>query len=197
MRPRSTVLIELPERPDILLDRDERGAWPRASRLAQVVNDTYAPPTFRLRLEQLARELVSRSGEALRTRRHGNVIHMRLTPRLAAQLRALDQAQRQLEYRPWGLGWVAWEEHDPQEQALLRIRPVGALWKRLGRRTVKIRPKQRRTLPVSVRFPPDLYKEVNAYAERLGSDRTHVIVECVRQTLEADRAWKREWGRRT
>jgi hypothetical protein len=49
---------------------------------------------------------------------------------------------------------------------------------------------------VSVRFPPALYKEVTADAERLGADRTYVIVECVRQTLEADRPWKRQWGKR-
>lgn len=62
---------------------------------------------------------------------------------------------------------------------------------------MKIRPKQRRTLPVSVRFPPDLFEEVTAYAERVGADRTHVIVECVRQTLDSDREWKREWRKRT
>jgi predicted transcriptional regulator len=46
---------------------------------------------------------------------------------------------------------------------------------------------------MSVRFPPALYEEVTAYAKRLGADRTYVVVECVRQTLDADRAWKREW----
>lgn len=78
---------------------------------------------------------------------------------------------------------------------------ASARWARFGsiagRRKVKIRPKQRRTLPVSVRFPPELYKEVTAYAERLGSDRTYVIVECVRQALDADRTWKGEWRKRT
>jgi hypothetical protein len=197
MRPRQTVLIEVPKRIEVLLERDAKGAWPRAPRLADVVNDAYAHPTFRVRLEELTRELASRSDELLRTRRRGSVVHMRLTPRLAAQLRALDQAQRQLAYGPWGAPEVAWDERDPQEQVFLRIRPVGALWKHAGRRKVKIRPKQRRTLPVSVRFPPELYEEVTAYAERLGSDRTYVIVECVRQALETDRAWKREWRRRT
>ena len=33
-------------------------------------------------------------------------------------------------------------------------------------------------------------------AERACADRTHVIVECVRQTPDADREWKREWKRR-
>jgi hypothetical protein len=75
----------------------------------------------------------------------------------------------------------------------LSIRPLGSLWKEIGRKKVKIQPKPRRTLPVSVRFPPALYKEVTAYAKRLGADRTYVVVECVRQTLDADRAWKREW----
>ena len=74
--------------------------------------------------------------------------------------------------------------------------PVGELWKRVGRKKVKIQPKQRRTLPVSVRFPPDLHAEVSAYADRLGADRTHVIVECVRQVLDGDREWKREWRKR-
>jgi hypothetical protein len=40
-------------------------------------------------------------------------------------------------------------------------------------------------------------KEVTAYTGRLGADRTYVIVECVRQALEADREWKREWRKRT
>ena len=57
---------------------------------------------------------------------------------------------------------------------------------------MKIEP-PRRTKPVSVRFPPDLYDEVTAYAKRIDSDRSYVIVECVRQVLSKDREWRREW----
>jgi len=194
VRSRLTVLIEVPAGIEALADRDARGTWPRSVRLARVVNDVYAHPTHRGRLAELSHDLVSKSGGALASRRNGSLVSMHLTPRLAAGLRALDQAQLQLE-DPWWEGRpVAWKDRDAQERAFLSIRPLGSLWKQVGRKEkVKIQPKQRRTLPVSVRFPPALYKEVTAYAERLGADRTYVIVECVRQTLEADRAWKREW----
>jgi len=189
------VLIEVPEGIEALVDRDPQGIWPGSVRLARVVNDPYAHPTHRERLAELCRALASRSGGALASRREGNLVSMHLTPRLAAQLRALDQAQLQLgqarlEGRP-----VSWQDRDAQEQAFLSIRPLGSLWKQVGSKRVKVRiqPKQRRTLPVSVRFPPALYKEVTAFAKHLGADRTYVIVECVRQTLEADRGWKRNW----
>jgi hypothetical protein len=193
MRPRLTVLIELPAGIEALVDRDAQGVWPHSGRLARVVNDAYAHPTQRNRLADLCQGLVSRSGGALASRRDGRLVSMHLTARLAVQLRALDQAQLQLRQPWWEDRPVSWEDRDAQERAFLSIRPLGSLWKQVGRKTVKIQPKARRTLPVSVRFPPALYKEVTAYAERLGADRTHVIVECVRQTLEADRAWKREW----
>lgn len=195
MRSRLTVLIEVPAGIDALADRDAQGTWPRSVWLARVVDDAYAHPTRRERLAELSDDLVSKSRGALASRRDGTLVSMHLTPRLATQLRALDQAQRQLgqvrsEGRP-----VPWKDRDAQERAFLSIRPLGSLWKEVGRRKkkVKIQPKQRRTLPVSVRFPPALYEEVTAYAERLGADRTYVIVECVRQTLDADKAWKREW----
>lgn len=186
---------ELYERVDIW--RALAATLRRASRLASVVNEAYAPPHFKDRLEALVGELVARAPDALAARNQTRVVSMHLTPHLGVQLRALEQAQRRLERAWWGPREISWEERDPQEQAFLSIQPVGALWKRVGRKKVKIRPKQRRTLPVSVRFPPDLYQEVTAYAERLGADRTYVIVECVRQTLDADREWKREWAKRT
>jgi hypothetical protein len=193
VRTRPTVLIEVPAGIEALLDRDALGAWPRSARLARVVNDVYAHPTHRERLAELSRDLVSRRGDALGSRRDGSLVSMHLTPRLAAQLRALDRAQRQLRHASWEARPVSWEDRDPQERAFLSIRPLGSLWKQVGRKQVKIQPKPRRTLPVSVRFPPALYEEVTAYAKRLGADRTYVVVECVRQTLDADRAWKREW----
>ncbi len=194
MRSRPTVLIEVPAGIEALVDQDAQGTWPCSVRLARVVNDVYAHPTHRERLAELSRDLVSKSGGALASRRDGSLVSMHLTPRLAAQLRALDQAQLQLGHASWEGRPVSWKDRDAQERAFLSIRPLGSLWKQVGRKVkVKIQPKLRRTLPVSVRFPPGLYKEVTAYAERLGADRTYVIVECVRQTLEADRAWKREW----
>jgi hypothetical protein len=193
VRTRPTVLIEVPAGIEALVDRDAQGAWPRSARLARVVNDVYAHPTHRERLAELSRDLVSRSGDALGSRRDGSLVSMHLTTRLAAQLRALDQAQRQLRHASWEARPVSWEDRDPQERAFLSIRPLGSLWKQVGRKQVKIQPKPRRTLPVSVRFPPALYEEVTAYAKRLGADRTYVVVECVRQILDADRAWKREW----
>lgn len=197
MRPRETVLIEVPEDLEALLERDTAGAWPRAPRLARVVNNVYEQRTLRQRLEDLARELVSRQDDVLHARRHRRVVSLHLTPRLAAQLRGLERARTQLESGTWEHPAVAWAEREPQERAFLCLRPLGSLWKDVGRKKqVKIRPKQRRTLPVSVRFPLQLYDEVTAYAEHLGADRTYVIVECVRQTLEADRAWKREWKQR-
>ena len=193
MRPRRTVLIEVPEGIEVLVERDARGVWPRAARLAQVVRDAYAHPTLGARLEELSRDLAVRP--VLPARRHGRVISMHLTARLASQLRALDAVQRQLTRR-WEHRGLTWEEREDQEQVLLGVRPMGELWKQVGRKKVKIRPKRRRSLPVSVRFPPELYEEVTAYAEHLGSDRTYVIVECVRQALGADRAWQREWKKR-
>jgi hypothetical protein len=193
LRSRPTVLIEVPGGIEALVERDAQGRWPGSARLAEVVTSVYAHRMLRAQLEDLAHALVSRSREALPSRRDGSVVSMHLTPRLAGQLRALDRAQRRLRDPWWGTAEVTWEERDAQERAFLGVRPLGEQWKKVGRKNVKIQPKQRRTLPVSVRFPPDLYAEVSAYAERLGSDRTYVIVECVRQTLEADRAWKREW----
>jgi hypothetical protein len=159
-----------------------------------VVDDPYAGMNFRERLEDLAEALVSRADDVLPRRR---VVSMHLTPRLAAQLRALEYAQRRLTGVLWEAQPPSWDECHPQERAFLGIVPLGRAWKRVGRKKVKIRPKQRRTLPVSVRFPPDLFEEVTAYAERVGADRTHVIVECVCQTLDGDREWKREWRKRT
>jgi len=189
------VLIEVPAGIEALADRDAEGTWPRSVRLARVVNGVYAHPTHRERIAELSQDLVSKSRDALSSRRDGRLVPMHLTPRLAAQLRALDRAQLQLEQARWGGRPVSWKDRDAQERAFLSIRPLGSLWKQVGRMEVKVKiqPKQRRTLPVSVRFPPALYTEVTAYAQRLGADRTYVIVECVRQTLEADRAWKQEW----
>jgi hypothetical protein len=50
------------------------------------------------------------------------------------------------------------------------------------------------SLPISVRFPSDLLEELGRYAEFLMSDRSYVIVECVRQVLMKDRAWRRARG---
>src|SRR5206468_5452057 len=97
VRTRPTVLIEVPAGIEALVDRDALGAWPRSARLARVVNDVYAHPTHRERLAELSHDLVSKSGGALASRRDGSLVSMHLTPRLAAQLRALDQAQLQLE----------------------------------------------------------------------------------------------------
>ena len=68
---------------------------------------------------------------------------------------ALDEAQRRVE--GWGREKITWKDRDEQEQLFLCIRPVEELWKRVGRKKVKIPPKQRRTLPASVRLPPDLH----------------------------------------
>jgi len=76
-----------------------------------------------------------------------------------------------------------WRDRDEQEQLSCASDP----WESCGagREEEGEDPAQaRRTLPVSVRFPPELHAEVSAYADRLGADRTHVIVECVRQVLE-------------
>jgi hypothetical protein len=194
VRARATVLIAVPEGIEVLSLRNTDGSWPRAERLASVVNDPYVHPTRGERLERLVYDVIGRADDVLHSRHHGRVIAMHLTPILAARLRALDEAQRRLE--GWGRKKIAWKDRDEQEQLFLSIRPVGELWKRVGRKKVKIQPKQRRTLPVSVRFPPDLHAEVSAYADRLGADRTHVIVECVRQVLDGDREWKREWRKR-
>ena len=169
MRARATVLIAVPEGIEVLSLRNTDGSWPRAERLARVVNDAYAHPTRGERLEQLVHDMIGRANDVLH-RHHRRVIAMHLTPILAARLRALDEAQRRLE--GWGRENIAWKDRDEQEQLFLCIRPVGELWKRVGRKKVKIQPKQRRTFPVSVRFPPDLHAEVSAYADRLGADRT-------------------------
>ena len=47
----------------------------------------------------------------------------------------------------------------------------------------RLKPARRHTL---LRLRPGRFS-------RTAGCRTYVIVECVRQTLEADRAWKREW----
>jgi hypothetical protein len=190
------VLIEVPEGIETLGERDADGAWPRARRLARVIDNPYVHPSLGKRLEELATALVLKAADALTGCRKGRVVSMHLTPRLAAQLRALEHAKRRLE-GAWWESQPSWEERDPQERVFLSIAPFGQAWKLVGRKKVKIRPKQRRTLPVSVRFPPDLFEEVAAYAERVGADRTHVIVECVRQVLDSDRDWKREWRGRT
>jgi hypothetical protein len=196
VRSRLTVLIEVPEGIEALLDRDAEGNWPRAHSLARVVDDPHVHPTVGARIEELASALASRAADAFAGRQMGRVVSMHLTPRLAAQLRALHRAQTGLEHAWWEPRRLSLEDRDPQERVLLGVRPLGQAWKHVGRKKVKIRPKQRRTLPVSVRFPPDLFEEVTAYAERAGADRTHVIVECVRQTLDPDREWKQEWRRR-
>ena len=195
-RYRPTVLIEVPGGIEALVERGAHGCWPRSARLAGIVTSAHAHRMLRAQLEDLAHALVSRSRDTLPSRRDGSLISMHLTPRLAGQLRALDRVQRRLRDSWLETAQVTWEERDAQERAFLGVRPLGEQWKQLGRKKLKIQPKQRRTLPVSVRFPPDLYAEVSAYAERLAADRTYVIVECVRQTLEADRAWKREWKKR-
>lgn len=53
-------------------------------------------------------------------------------------------------------------------------------------------PPSTRSQPVSVRFPSDLLDELTAYAKRIGTDRTYVIVECVKTVLSGDRDWQRE-----
>ena len=67
-----------------------------------------------------------------------------------------------------------------------------------GRRRLKsaIAPKRNvpPSLPISVRFPSDLLEELGRYADFLTSDRSYVIVECVRQVLTKDRAWRRAKG---
>lgn len=94
------------------------------------------------------------------------------------QLRALDRAQRQLRHAWWEARSVSWEDRDPQERAFLSIRPLGSLWKQVGRKMVK---RSNRSsagpCPASVRFPPALYEEVTAYPERLGPRPHLVIVE--------------------
>jgi hypothetical protein len=42
--------------------------------------------------------------------------------------------------------------------------------------------------PISLRVPPELYEELGAYAKRVGTTRTYLILECVRRMLAADGA---------
>jgi metal-responsive CopG/Arc/MetJ family transcriptional regulator len=53
-------------------------------------------------------------------------------------------------------------------------------------------PPSTRSMPVSVRFPSDLLDELTAYAKRIGTDRSYVIVECVKTVLSSDRDWQKE-----
>jgi hypothetical protein len=56
------------------------------------------------------------------------------------------------------------------------------------RRWAVITPKpDQRTVRVSLRLPEEVYAEVSRYAEKIGSDRTYVIVECLRRALRVDR----------
>jgi hypothetical protein len=49
----------------------------------------------------------------------------------------------------------------------------------------------RRTVPVSVRVPKDIYDELGRYAKLIGSHRSYLIVECLRRLLVAVRAKRR------
>ena len=42
--------------------------------------------------------------------------------------------------------------------------------------------------PISLRVPPELYEELGAYAKRVGTTRTYLILECVRRMLAANGA---------
>jgi hypothetical protein len=54
-------------------------------------------------------------------------------------------------------------------------------------RAPRIAPRPRlRTVPVSVRLPHDLYAQLCQYAEKLSSDRSYVIIECLRRALATD-----------
>ena len=140
VRTRPTVLIEVPAGIEALVDRDAHGAWPRSARLARVVNDVYAHPTERQRLAELSRDLVSKSDDALRSRRDGILVSMHLTPQLASQLRALDRAQRHLRHASWETRPVSWEDRDPQERAFLATSSCRANSLFLSRKP-RIRPK--------------------------------------------------------
>ena len=135
MRARATVLIGVPEGIEGLSLRNTDGSWPRAERLAGVVNDAYAHPTRGERLEQLVHDMIGRAADVLHSRHHRRVIAMHLTPILAARLRALDEAQRRLE--GWGRDRIPWEDRDDQPdlelmEFLVELdRPDDVLWGRV------------------------------------------------------------------
>lgn len=81
------MLIAVPEGIEVLSLRNTDGSWPRAERLARVVNNVYAHPTRGERLEQLVYDVIARAADVLHSRHHGRVIVMHLTPILAARLR--------------------------------------------------------------------------------------------------------------
>src|SRR5438132_8123427 len=97
VRARATVLIAVPEGIEVLSLRNTDGSWPRAERLARVVNDAYAHPTRRERLERLVHDMIGRAADVLQSRHHRRVVAMHLTPILAPRLRALDAALRPLD----------------------------------------------------------------------------------------------------
>lgn len=54
-----------------------------------------------------------------------------------------------------------------------------------GRRAISPQP-ARTSVPMSVRLPEDLFGQITAYAEELDSDRSYVVVECLRRALASD-----------
>jgi hypothetical protein len=131
--------------------------------------------------------------------RHGLVVAVKRTPQFKGQLEAFGYVRDRLRW------WLDRERETPTplEAALLAVRmlvgvrrptrrPLGAEPRKRSAKMKIRRAPQARSLPVSVRFPPELLDEVTAYSAKLGADRSAVIVACVRHVLEGDREWRRE-----
>jgi hypothetical protein len=99
VRARETVLIVVPEGIEALALRNTDGSWPRAERLARVVNDAYTHPTRGDRLDQLVYDVIGRADDVLHSRHHGRVTSRRFWRR--------DYAR---STRPSGLGGMGTRE---------------------------------------------------------------------------------------